>query len=112
MPHLVIEYAASLKDDINVQALVDAAFTGADESALFTSHDIKVRAIPYAAYSTAGTNQAFVHVEIKLLSGRTSVQKKDLAERVFAKVTANVPNTVAVSIETNDLDRDTYTKRV
>jgi len=112
MPHLIIEYAAQPQSDIDVQGIVDGAFSGADETGLFTPRDIKVRAIPYDAFSTGGTNQPFVHVEIKLLSGRTGAQKKDLAERVFAKIIANVPDTVAVSIETNDLDRDSYTKRV
>ena len=111
MPHLIIEYAAPLKDEIDIQKLVEDAFAGAEESDLFDPVDIKVRATPVEDYSTGGTDQAFVHIDIKLLPGRTTAQKKDLAERVLNKVAAIVKNDVAISVEINTLDGDTYTKR-
>ena len=111
MPHLILAYAAPLKQDTDIQELVDAAFAGAEASNLFTAKDIKVRATPIDSYTTGGTDQPFVHVEIKLLSGRTAAQKKDLATRVLETITAAVPADVAISVETNDLDRDSYSKR-
>lgn len=111
MPHLIITYAAPLKQETDIQNLVDAAFAGAEQSALFTPSAIKARAIAVDTYNTGGTSQPFVHVEIKLLPGRTGAQKKDLAERVLEKITAHVSANVAISIELNDLDRDSYTKR-
>lgn len=111
MPHLIIEYAAPLKQEIDIQELVDATFDAAKASDLFGTKAIKVRAIPIDAFNTGGTNQAFIHVNIKLLPGRTMEQKKALSERVLANLTANVKEDVAISVEINDLDADSYTKR-
>ena len=110
MPHLIIEYAAPLAQETDIQGLVDAAFAGAEASGLFSADHIKVRATPVEHYTTGGTNQPFVHVEIKLLSGRTGAQKKDLAARVLENLTTKLPTT-AISVETNDLDRESYSKR-
>lgn len=111
MPHLIIEYAAPIAQDCDIQGLVDAAFTGAEQSALFTPSAIKARAIAVNTYNTGGTNQPFIHVEIKLLPGRSGAQKKDLAERVLERITTILPASVAISVELNDLDRDSYSKR-
>lgn len=111
MPHLIIEYAAALEQDTDIKTLVDAAFTAADQSGLFTPADIKVRALPFHAYTTGGTDQPFVHVEVKLLSGRSEAQKKALASSVLEHLKATLPASVAISVETNDLDRGSYSKR-
>ena len=112
MPHLIIEYAKPLAQDTDIQGLVDAVFDAAPASELFDPKAIKVRATGIDAYSTAGTDQAFIHVDIKLLPGRSSEQKKALSERVLDKVLSIVSDTVAVSVEINILDKDTYSKRV
>lgn len=111
MPHIILEYAAPLGDDTDIQQLVQDAFAGADETGLFTTAAIKARAIPITDYWTGGAKQAFVHTQIKILPGRTAAQKKDLSERVFAKVAARVKDDVAISVEINDLDGDSYSKR-
>ena len=111
MPHLTLEYAAPLKQEIDIQGLVDATFDAAKASDLFGAKAIKVRAIPIDAFNTGGTNQAFIHVNIKLLPGRTTEQKKALSERVLDQVLSIVSEDVAVSVEVNTLDKDTYSKR-
>lgn len=108
MPHLIIEYATPLDD---VQGLVDGVFDAAKASDLFGTKDIKVRAIPVDAFNTGGMSQAFIHVDIKLLPGRTTEQKKALSERVLDQVLSIVSEDVAVSVEVNTLDKDTYSKR-
>ncbi|PHS78880.1 MAG: 5-carboxymethyl-2-hydroxymuconate isomerase [Rhodospirillaceae bacterium] len=110
MPHLIIEYAAPLAEDINIQDLVEAVFTGAVQSGLFNTKAIKARAHACDNYWVGGTKQAFVHVEIKLLPGRNNDQKKDLTQRVFDQVSAHVKDDVAISVELNDLDANCYTK--
>lgn len=112
MPHIILSYAAPLSAKTDIQKLVEDAFDGAEQSGLFTPAAIKARAISIEHYWTGGTKQLFIHAEIKLLPGRTAEQKKDLAERVFTKLTANVTEDVSISVEINDLDADSYTKRV
>jgi len=111
VPHLIIEYAAPLAQDVDIQSLTEAAFDGANATALFTPAAIKARAHPVEAYWTGGAKQPFVHIEIKLLPGRTNTQKKALSESVFDHITALLKPDIAVSVEVNDLDADVYTKR-
>lgn len=112
MPHLVISYAATLAQDTDMPALVNAVFAAAEASTLFGAKDIKVRAIPVEAYLTGGADQPFVHVEIKLLPGRSDMQRKDLAERVLDTLKATLPATAALSVETVELHKESYAKRV
>jgi len=111
MPHLIIEYAAPLAQDIDMQTLVEAAFNGAKSTDLFDPAAIKARAHPVDAYWIGDAKQPFVHINIKLLPGRTAAQKKALSESVFEAVAALIPADVAVSVEVNDLDANVYTKR-
>ena len=111
MPHLIIEYAAPLAQDIDMQTLVEAAFNGAKATDLFDPAAIKARAHPVDAYWIGDAKQPFTHINIKLLPGRTNVQKKALSQSVFDAVTALLDADVAVSVEVNDLDADVYTKR-
>jgi len=111
MPHLIIEYAAPLAQDIDMQTLVEAAFNGAKATDLFDPAAIKARAHPVDAYWIGDAKQSFTHINIKLLPGRTNVQKKALSQSVFDAVTALLDADVAVSVEVNDLDADVYTKR-
>lgn len=111
MPHLIIEYAAPLDQDVDMQALVEAAFNSAKATDLFDPATIKARAHPVEAYWIGGAKQPFAHIEVKLLPGRTNAQKKALSQSVFDAVTALLDAGVAVSVEVNDLDADVYTKR-
>lgn len=60
-------------------------FSGALKSALFEAdgRDIKVRAISDQIYLTGTEKADFVHVVLKILSGRTSAQKQSLAQSVL-----------------------------
>jgi len=111
MPHIVIEYAAPLEQEVDIQALVEAAFAGAEASTLFDPAAIKARAHAVDAYWTGGDKQPFVHITVKLLPGRTNAQKKALSASVFDAVAAMLKPDIALSVEVNDLDADVYTKR-
>jgi len=108
---LIIEDAAPLAKDTDMQALVEAEFNGATATVLFDPAAIKARAHPADAYWIGDAKQPFAHINIKLLPGRTNVQKKALSQSVFDAVTALLTADVAVSVEVNDLDADVYTKR-
>jgi len=111
MPHLIIEYAAPLAQDVDMQALVEAAFNAAKATDLFTPAAIKARAHPVDAYWIGGAKQPFMHIDVKILPGRTAVQKKTLSQSVFDAVSALLDADVALSVEVNDLDADAYAKR-
>lgn len=112
MPHFIVEYAASLAHDIVPLTLVEDACRAGQESGLFGPDDIKGRAVPIEHFLTAGTRQPFVHVDVRLLPGRTNEQKKDLAQRVFDTLAARLPANVALSVEVNELHQASYIKRL
>lgn len=111
MPHFTIEYAAPIAKDVNVQNLVEDVFKTADRSGLFSRSAIKARALCVENYWIGGGSQSFVHVHVRLLPGRTTDQKKALSQSVFETIAGVVSKDVAISIEVNDLDAETYTKR-
>lgn len=116
MPHLIIEYARDLEQQIPANALLEAAYQGALESQLFTPSDIKVRAIAYDHFLSGEAHQRFVHVNLKLLSGRNTAQKTQLSEQVLEHLkqalTALDIENVSVTVELQDIERNTYSKHV
>ncbi|WNC68794.1 5-carboxymethyl-2-hydroxymuconate Delta-isomerase [Thalassotalea nanhaiensis] len=110
MPHCVVEHSSA----IDGNTLIPLVFAGALESKLFEidGSDIKVRAMPYSNYQTGNVDVDFVHVTLKILSGRTIDQKSMLSKLVLEKLkTQNLVN-CSISVEVVDIDRVSYSKVV
>lgn len=110
MPHCVIEHS----DNIDGNTLVPLVYAGALKSSLFESEgsDIKIRALSYANYQTGNVNIGFVHVTLKILSGRTPEQKKALTKLVLEQVNTLAMMQCSISVEVADVDRASYAKIV
>lgn len=110
MPHCIIEHSASL----NSELLVSLVFSGALKSALFEADgsDIKVRAIAYQSYLTGIEKSDFVHVVLKILSGRTSAQKQSLTQAVLDELQQLGLQGCSFTVEVLDIDRASYAKLV
>ena len=108
MPHCVIEHAASL----DAGALVPAVFAAAKSAGLFEPDgaDIKVRAIAYDHYLTGPAKSDFVHVSIRLLSGRTVEQKQLLSQAVLAQLQTLALPRCSLTVEVIDIERASYAK--
>ena len=94
MPHLIIEYSEEIAGDVDLDALVDAAHGGAMASGLFPEYDIKTRAIAYARHRTGQTRDSFVHLTLRLLSGRDDAQKAALSESVLGAIEPLLPGVI------------------
>lgn len=112
MPHCIIEYSSEVADQITIDDLMAAVHGGAFSSGLFPEYDIKTRALAYEHHRTGQTKDSFVHVSLRLLSGRDDSQKADLSEKVLARVEPLLPNVVSVGVEIIDMHRDSYRKRL
>jgi 5-carboxymethyl-2-hydroxymuconate isomerase len=112
MPHCIIEYAVEVADRVSIESLMEATHRGAMNSGLFDEYDIKTRAIAYEAHRTGSTRDSFVHVTVRLLSGRSGVQKAALSEKVLASIEPLLADVVSVGVEIYDMHRDSYRKRV
>jgi len=118
MPHCIIEYSEELTQELDIQEVMSAVFSGAVKSSLFSSNDIKVRATPFT-YFYAGSEsedkkyqQRFIHVCCKILSGRNLAQRQKLSELVLSQLKSFAIKSVSISVEIVDMERESYNKRV
>jgi len=108
MPHCIIEHSST----INAGDLLKPVFEGALKSALFdkNGHDIKVRAVPFTHYLTGLEKSDFVHVILKILSGRTTQQKLLLSKTIINEIKSLNLLNCSITVEVVDIQRETYSK--
>jgi len=108
VPHCVIEHS----EDIEANSLVSLVYKGALASNLFEAEgsDIKVRALPYTDYQTGNVELSFVHVTLKILSGRNLEQKSALTQLVLEQLKTLQMTQCSISVEVADIDRASYAK--
>jgi len=110
MPHCIVEHSAELA----AETLIAQVFSGAFGSGLFEADgaDIKVRTVAYSHYCTGPRKSAFVHVALKILSGRTLAQKQHLSAIVLAHLRQLDIADCSLTVEVVDIDRASYAKWV
>lgn len=119
MPHTTVEFSADLGSAFDNVAFAEelhpliAAIAGARVGGCVTRmlypdfiHD------EYLYIADGSSYHAVIHVEIALLSGRTTEVKRELSQAVLALVrthTAPAPGfEIQMSVEVRDIDRQTY----
>ena len=112
MPHCVLEYSQNLEQEVPPIDLMDAVKSACIASDLFSPEDIKLRGFPCKNFIPAGLEDAFIHVTIRLLSGRTAEQKSDLSNKVLESLMAFSLKGISLSVELCDIDRDSYVKKI
>lgn len=112
MPHVIIEHSAEVAAQIDIDELVAAVHEATLGTDLFPEYDIKTRAIAYSHHRTGQTRDAFVHVAVHLLDGRSDAQKTMLSEAVLGRIEPLLPGVASVGVETVDIHRASYRKRV
>jgi 5-carboxymethyl-2-hydroxymuconate isomerase len=112
MPHLVIEYSATLHSHMQSEDVLGAAHQVMIESGLFSAKDIKTRA--YVAddflVGEKGQDGSFLHVTVSLLEGRTLEQKQALSDTLRDVIAASVAHVEQLSVDVQDMVRETYRK--
>lgn len=124
MPHLTLEFTRNLKH-FNPAGALAAINQAMFDSALFGEPDIKSRAIALDTFQigVSAAPRAFAHVRIAMLAGRSSQERKSLADAVLAALAVVIQGTylrgavngeigteIQLSVETTDLDRPSYAK--
>lgn len=116
MPHLTIEYSGNLPHfpEAETLAALNAALCAHPE--VQDEADLKTRVIVADSFAIgiAPVQRAFVHAQLRLLSGRTPEAKKDLSGRIVAILRDLVPRphgmAIQLSAEVVDIDRSSYSK--
>ncbi|MEL0638220.1 5-carboxymethyl-2-hydroxymuconate isomerase [Marinomonas sp. TI.3.20] len=108
VPHCVIEHSSN----IDGNSLTSRVFSGAMDSKLFEENgsDIKVRAISFSNYQTGNDKASFVHVALKLLSGRNSEQKLNFSTLFLEHLKTLGLSGCSITVEVIDIDRNSYSK--
>ncbi|RZM02564.1 MAG: 5-carboxymethyl-2-hydroxymuconate Delta-isomerase [Variovorax sp.] len=116
MPHLIIEYSSNLTDFPQTRVLdeLNAAVTASPE--ILNEADLKTRFVNVERFAigTAPQDRAFVHAQLRVLSGRNAETKQDLTGRIADVLRRLVPRPqgvlVQLSVEIVDMDRPSYVK--
>lgn len=108
MPHCIIEHSAAL----DAERILPLVFSGAMESGLFEpdGSDIKIRTMTYHHYLTGAKHSDFIHVALKILSGRSPEQKKMLSLCVLSALKTLDIQTCSLTVEVVDIERNSYSK--
>jgi 5-carboxymethyl-2-hydroxymuconate isomerase len=112
MPHCIIEYAKPVEQLVQLDELMSSVYLGAKKSGLFEPSDIKVRAIPFTHFSLGNIQHDFVHVCVKILSGRTLEQRKILSASVLDEVSRLFESSISITVEVVNIEKAFYSKLV
>jgi 5-carboxymethyl-2-hydroxymuconate isomerase len=110
VPHIVVEYAEQLADDVQINDILQAVHRSITASGLFDESHIKTRAYPFRHYTNAGSREPYIHIQARIKSGRDEDNKIRLSEEILAGLRPlNIAASV-ITVEVIDMDRSSYGK--
>lgn len=108
MPHCIIEYS---NKSLDANLLMETAFNNMVKSGLFDAKGIKVRAKQCDMYKLSEHYSDFLHINIRILEGRTVKQRSSLIEVIIdgIKPLINLDST-SLTLELTEMAKDCYYK--
>jgi 5-carboxymethyl-2-hydroxymuconate isomerase len=114
MPHLIVECSENLAKAVALDDLVRALHEAAIATGVFPLGGIRTRVHVCRHYRIADGDpkHAFAHVEMRIARGRDLATRQRAGEQVFASLREGLvamrrTNTLALSLEINEIDPDT-----
>lgn len=113
MPHIMIEYSANLTE-LNVTKLMQDCHHALDGLHNIATERVKTRAIKLDHFLVGhhGQNGQMIHVTLKLMTGRSSEARQELARILYDTVRTHLPQgrypSAALTVEVVELDKETY----
>ncbi len=111
MPHCVIECSADLADIVSFETLVKEVHDVTESSGLFSTGDVKARLVLSDDYWVGGRREHFVHIICHILSGRTVLQRKQLADSIVVTLCGLLPSVEMLSVDVREIDKNTYSNK-
>lgn len=112
MPHCIIEYTRDVESKVDIKKLLNVAFDAVDSSGLFNKAAIKARAIAFDIYKSGQDRDDYIHVKLRILSGRNPDQKKQLSNHMLSSLKPYVGETKSLTIEIIDMEIESYGKHI
>jgi 5-carboxymethyl-2-hydroxymuconate isomerase len=110
MPHCIIECSERLTT--TPKELLNAVYLGTLNSQLFIADDIKSRIIPFQHFTAGTSQQDFIHVVVKMLSGRTIEQRKTVSNAVLLELNKLPLSSISLTVEVVEIEKSSYSKVV
>lgn len=112
MPHMLIEYTKDLEKSVAPATLIASVYQGACNSELFNNDFIKTRSAAYEHYQSGSTQNNFLHVTAKILSGRTDEQRKTLSASILAELELilNQLSPITITVEVVDIHKESHSQ--
>jgi 5-carboxymethyl-2-hydroxymuconate isomerase len=118
VPQLAIEYSGNLEGQFAPRALALAVHQALVETVATDLDNCKtrIRRLEEAVIASGGADEAMVHLDLRILSGRSDAQKQALGEAAMALLRDAVGEPeglrVQLTVEVRELDRPHYRKQV
>jgi 5-carboxymethyl-2-hydroxymuconate isomerase len=112
MPHLIIEYAASLEQEIDLENLTQSLHELLGKQPSFEPTSIKSRAKAYNFFTVGEPDHKnrFMHIQIRILEGRQPTDIKNAMQAIGQWTAANLPKQVDITVEMVEMKKDYYLK--
>lgn len=117
MPHLILEYTNNIPQAIDTHKLFAPLHQIIAETAGIRIENCKSRAIPLDDYYIAEgkPGQAFVHLNIRFLEGRSAALKQSLGQQSLEALRAHFGDApdgldLQLTVEIGDIQRQSYFK--
>ena len=111
MPHFVVHTNASFLATTNGTRILQCINERAEASGLFPNSTIKVRIIPFENSIVGGEHADIIHIVAWIMGGRTTEQKKALADSIIIALKDLLPEIPTLSIDIRNIDPSTYSNR-
>jgi 5-carboxymethyl-2-hydroxymuconate isomerase len=111
MPHCIIEYSHGLFDESDLEQVMQDVKEEMLSVNLFAADAIKIRAIQYKDFLIDSKYQNFIHIDLRILTGRTTEQKEGLARAVQDCLKSKfLDENISVTTEITEMNKDYYQK--
>jgi len=112
MPHLILEFSAPLAEQSDLGAVLDALGECAASTGVMRREDLKLRAVAHPYFKLLDGGDSFAHLTVRLLSGRSPEQKRQLSEALRTCLVLELPQVHSLSVDIVDMDPEAYLKRL
>ncbi len=117
MPHLILEYSTNVRETTKLGPLFSRLHTLLSETAGIDVNNCKSRARPADDYFVAegGEREAFVHLDIRFLEGRSTEVKQAVGAQSLEVLRtwfseSDSALALQITVEIRDIDRRSYFK--
>ena len=118
MPQITVEFSSNLASGLRTDPLAADLHRAVAETVGSPIGNCKTRFVEQSrvVIGGGGADQAMLHIDLRILSGRSDAQKRALGEAALAagERALDKPEDVQVqlTVEVRDLDRDHYHKQI